>query len=194
MTQEKTNDQILGIARDLLATGGIGAVSFDSIARRLGRSKQAVLYWYPNKQELLAAMFLPWLEAEAEVASNAVARASGRAEAISAFVKAVAAFHLDNLDRFRMMYLLPQTIKTGSVEVRDSALLGKVHPVTDRVYGALAAFLDRDPVDARREAVAIHASVLGLLLMFGLADSLGDPLKHATQDMIDALIASLKSK
>lgn len=191
MPPPKTDLQILNIARDLLASEGIGAVSFDAIALRLGRTKQAVLYWYPTKHDLLSALFLPWLESEAEVAARSVADASGHREAVSAFVRAIAAFHFEDLDRFRMMYLVPQTLKQSASEPRHADLLEKVHPVTDRVYAALAMHLEGGPATARRQAVAIHSAVLGLVLMFSLAESLGDPLKHAAPEMVDALIASL---
>ena len=190
MPSSKTSGQILTIAQDILATGGLGALSFDAIAQELGKSKQAVLYWYPTKQDLLAALFLPWLEAEAEAATASVAGMSGRSEAIAAFVRALAGFHLADLDRFRMMYVVPQTIKSSGQAGQATQLTQKVHPVTDRVYGALAAHLGDDPLAARREAVAIHAAVLGVLLMFGLADSLGDPLKHSQEALIEALIVS----
>ncbi len=193
MSPQKTSDEILKIASELLASDGLGAVSFDAIARRLGRSKQAVLYWYPTKHDLLAAMFLPWLEAEADVATRSVVDASGRVEAIGAFVRAIAEFHFDDLDRFRMMYLLPQTIKPSENEPHNVELLEKVHPVTDRVYGALAPYLEGDPLATRRKAVVIHSAVLGLVLMFGLADSLSDPLKHSASELVDALIVSLRS-
>lgn len=191
MTSSRTSDEIVRIAREVLASEGLAGVSFDAIARRLGRSKQAVLYWYPTKLDLLAAMFLPCLQAEAETAERAVAGAAGRAEAIDAYVRAIARFHLDDLDRFRMMYLLPQTIRQTASDLHHTELLAQVHPVTDRVYGALARHLGGEPSAARREAVAIHAAVLGLVLMVGLADGLNDPLKHAESDLIDALVASL---
>jgi len=63
MPQRNTGDSILKIAREIMASEGLAAVSFDAIARRLGRSKQAVLYWYPTKHDLLTALFLPWLRA-----------------------------------------------------------------------------------------------------------------------------------
>lgn len=191
MPRKKTNDRILEIARELLASEGLAGVSFDAIARRLGRSKQAVLYWYPTKHELLAAMFLPWLETEAELATRSVAPANARNEAIGAFVRVVAGYHFDDLDRFRMMYLLPQTIRPSASEPHNAEFMAKVHPVTDRIYAALADKLGGDPVTARREAFAIHSAVLGLVLMFSLADSLKDPLKHEAADMTDALVASL---
>lgn len=193
MPHKNTSDQILETARDLLASEGLAAVSFDAIARRLGRTKQAVLYWYPSKHDLLAAMFLPWLEAEAETAIQSVSGTTRRDEAVEAFVRAIAGFHFEDLNRFRMMYLLPQTIKQSVEAPHGAALLDKIHPVTDRMYGALADRLDGDAKGVRREALAIHSAVLGLLLMFGLADSVRDPLKHNASEMVSALIASLRA-
>ena len=190
MSNGNTKDQILKIARDLLATDGLSAVSFDAIAARLGRTKQAVLYWYPSKHDLLSAMFLPSLEAEATAATRSVAGATSRDQAIEAFVRSVAAFHLQDLDRFRMMYLLPQTIKPSAGEPYSVGLLAKVHPVTDRMYAALAENLTGDPKGAREQALAIHAAVLGLVLMCGLAESVKDPLTHSVSDLVEALITS----
>ena len=191
MSETKTRNKILNIARELLASGGLGAISFDAIARRLGHSKQAVLYWFPTKHDLLAAMFLPSLEAEAEVAIQSVANVANQNEAISAFVRAVAAFHIGDLNRFRMMYLLPQTIRPTRHDVANKKMLEKVHPVTDEIYDALSAHLDGDIVAARRKAAVVHSAVLGLVLMFSLADGLKDPLKHTQNELVDALIASL---
>lgn len=191
MSREKTSDQILEIAHELRATDGLEAVSFDAIARRLGISKQAVLYWYPTKRDLLTSLLLDCLVAETEAATYAVTDVSDRIEAIGSFVRAVANFHFCDLDRFRMMYLLPQTTKKGSRNSVVTSTLSKVHRVTDRLYTALAARLEGDEAGRRREAVAIHSAVLGLVLMFALADSLHDPLRHTESDLVEALIASL---
>lgn len=187
----KTDKKILQAAQELLAAGGFGAVSFDTIARSLGISKQAVLYWYPTKQELLAAMFVSWLAAEADVAMAAVEDTSTPSAAISAFVKAVAAFHLSDLDRFRMMYLAPQTLKAEMQNPLEGGVLDRIHKTTDRMYGALANCLDIDPLQARQHATSIHSAVLGLILMFGLADSIKDPLKHSEEALIAALVTRL---
>lgn len=193
MPRKNTKDQILTIAREILASEGLASVSFDAIARRLGRTKQAVLYWYASKQELLAALFLPWLEAEAEVAVRSISVTTSRNEAVRAFVKAITDFHFADLDRFRMMYLLPQTIRQTGENPHNPEVLKKVHPVTDKMYDALAGKLDCDPLAARQEAFAMHSAALGLVLMFGLAESVGDPLKHTNSDLVAALIASLTS-
>jgi AcrR family transcriptional regulator len=194
MSDTNTGDRILNIAHKLLSSGGLGAVSFDSIARELGKSKQAVLYWYPTKRDLLAALFLPWLEAEARTAIAALAGRSGRDEAIAAFVRAVAAFHFADLDRFRMIYLVPQTTGIKAKERQDAIGVEQVHPVTARLYDALAGHLEGDPDAARAEAVAIHAAVLGQVLLFALGQALQDPLKQSQEDLADALIASLTER
>lgn len=192
MMNERTADRILAIARDLLASEGLGAVSFDAIARRLGRSKQAVLYWFPSKRDLLTAMFLPWLQAEADVAAGAVAGLTDEDEAIKSFIHAIADYHLNDLDRFRMMYLVPQTLRQmGAQNADDAVVAEQIHPVTDYLYGVLAEILDGEPLAARRKAVAIHSAVLGVVLMVALAESVNDPLKHSDESLIDALILSV---
>ncbi len=139
-------------------------------------------------------MFLPWLQAESETVVAAVSNVTTRTEAISSFVHAVARFHLDDLDRFRMMYLVPQTTNSKSGDRGNLVAGEEVYTVTDRLYGALAVHLGAEQEVARKQAVAIHSAVLGLVLMFALADALRDPMKHSETELIDALIASLTLK
>lgn len=187
----KTSDKILASTRDILAEGGIGAVSFDAIARRLGLSKQAVLYWYPSKQELLAELFLGWLKAEAEACIAALEGVEGQGQAVAGFVRALAGFHLGNLDRFRAMYLIPQTLRQAGQERPDAAIMERIHATSSQTYAALARHLPGEALQARQQAVAIHAAVLGLAVMAGLAEATGDPLKHAETDLVAALVARL---
>ena len=194
MNDHKTSAKILLIAREVLATEGLSALSFDAIANRLGRSKQAVLYWFPTKRALLSAMFLPCLQSESETAASAMSKATTRTEAISNFVRAIAKFHLEDLDRFRMMYLVPQTTMSKSGGRGDLAVGEEVYAVTDRLYGALAIHLSGKKEVARKQAVAIHSSVLGLVLIFALTEALRDPLKHSEAELVDALIASLTER
>lgn len=193
MARQNTRETILAIAQEMLNEEGLDQVSFDGIARRLGRSKQAVLYWFPSRQDLLAAMFLPALTAEAEAVETALHETTGRAQAVKAFVKAMKVFHAGNLPRFRMMYLAPQISRAAATRQTQADVLEQIHAVTDRTYAALATKLDRAPDLARQEAVAIHAAVLGLLTMLGLADHLEDPLKHGQDRLFDALIQSFNS-
>lgn len=194
MQDENTKVKILSAAREILAKDGLDAVSFGAVARRIGHSKQAVLYWYPNKHALLNAMFLPWLSAEADAAETAVSEATNNDDAIATFVRAVAVFHLKDLNRFRMMYLLPQTIGGKSKSGPKVVPGDSVHQITNRLYSALANRLSGEAGAARKKAVAIHSAVLGLVLLFGLAEAVEDPLKHTETDLIDALIGSLTAE
>jgi AcrR family transcriptional regulator len=189
MQQNETARHILRIARELLADGGPSALSFDAIARRLGRSKQAVLYWFPTKQALLAALFLPALRAETRAVEDALAHRTG--PAAEAAIRALADFHLSDLGRFRMMYLSSQTVPQGSGREVDPRLLDQVHEVTDGLYSALAKALGAESTlgDPRRDAATLHAATLGLVLMLSLADSLDDPLKHDTEALVGGLVA-----
>lgn len=187
----KTDQKILNAAQEILDEGGFGAVSFDSIAKSLGISKQAVLYWFPSKQDLLAALLVSWLKAEANCAIKAIEGAQTEPEAIAAFVKTIAQFHAGNLNRFRMMYLAPQTVKSVAPEPIDKDVLDRIHQITRSMYSALTERLEGAPDDARKRAAAIHSAVLGIVLMVGLADGINDPLKHTSDDLIDALIRSM---
>ncbi len=51
-----TSDRILEVALQSFGTSGIDATSLDALARELGVTKQAILYWYPSKEALLDAV------------------------------------------------------------------------------------------------------------------------------------------
>jgi TetR/AcrR family transcriptional regulator len=51
-----TSDRILVAALRSFGTTGIDGTSLDALARDLGVTKQAILYWYPSKEALLDAV------------------------------------------------------------------------------------------------------------------------------------------
>lgn len=53
-----TRARILDAATDLFGLRGVDAVSLDLIASEVGVTKQTLLYWFPSKDELLAAVLL----------------------------------------------------------------------------------------------------------------------------------------
>jgi AcrR family transcriptional regulator len=58
----RTPDRILQAALRSFGTNGIDATSLDALARQLGITKQAILYWYPSKEALLDAV-IDWCSA-----------------------------------------------------------------------------------------------------------------------------------
>ena len=188
--KQDTRARIVRTAAQIVREAGPGALTFDRVAARVGVTKQAVLYWFPNKGRLIEAVVRPSLELEAACGIDAV-RGRRRADvAIRAFVEAVAAFHVSDLDRFRLMYVAPQ-IGHGSVRGGQISTLGQVHPATTRMHDALAEVLVRTGrhgklLPARRAAAAIHMAVLGTLMRVAMADRLAEPLGRD-----DALISAL---
>ena len=67
----------------------------------------------------------------------------------------------------------------------------QVHPLTATIYDALEGRLATRPnvsrIEARRQAVAIHVAVLGLVMMVSMTEAMGDPLRHDRSDLVDAL-------
>lgn len=51
-----TKDRILAAAMESFGTTGFDGTSLDGLARQLGITKQAILYWYPSKDALLDAV------------------------------------------------------------------------------------------------------------------------------------------
>lgn len=188
-----TRSQILAAARKIVRQGGPGALTFDAVARRLGISKQAVIYWFPAKEALVTEVVLPALKGEVEAGTAAVLDGAGGSQAVARFVRAVAAYHLADLDRFRMMYLVPQLPQKPAVARFPKGLVQRIHPVTSGMYDALEAALGAGPgatrAGCRRRAVNIHFSTLGVVLMVALADAVGDPLAHSTDSLVESLVA-----
>lgn len=192
-----TRQKILETARALIRSGGPGNLTFDAVARRLGISKQAVLYWFPRKEDLVAGVAVPLLREEAQAALSAMKAAPNPSAAVSAFVKAVAAFHFADLDRFRLMYVAPQLGAKPTIRMTDR-LEEQIHSLTSSMYDALQAQLSgaAGPAEAesRRQAVAIHMSVLGLVMIVALTDAVGDPLLHDKEDLAETLARLLSSQ
>lgn len=187
---------ILRTARQIIAEEGTRALTFDAVARRLGVTKQAIIYWFPSKQVLLGELVLPWIQAEAERVVAAVEGAPDPRQGITRAVHALVDFHLEDLDRFRQMYLAVQLDPKPHLLMDGDTLRSHVHPTTGRMYAALARMLAGPPPlhpalagegAARRAAVALHMAALGLILMVALGAAVDDPLAHGT----DALVASL---
>lgn len=181
----QTRTRMLAEAEALMRAGGPSAVTYDAIAQRVGVSKQAVIYWFRNKAQLLAAIALSCLEAEAETAIAAARTAASPMQARRAVVLALTGFHLADLPRFRMMYAAPQ-MGMNPEWARD--MLDRVHPLTARMYTAIAAALGEGDEEARRaQAVALHMAALGHVLLVAMTDAVGDPLRHGPEALAQSL-------
>ncbi len=180
-------------ALDLVEQGGLTALTFQALADALGVSKQAILYWYPTKWELIAECGLPLMRQEADALIAAVAGSRDGADAIERFIRAFARHYAKRLPQFRVLYM-PEPINAEPNAPEQQAALGPIHRVTASAYAALEAWIAGDPafvlqsVNARQLAVAAHMSAVGLMTMYAVADAYGDPLVHSLDNMVDALV------
>ena len=178
----------------LVERGTLTALTFQALADTLGVSKQAILYWYPSKWELMADCSLPIIRQEADGLIAALARSRDGADAIERFIRAFASHYAARLPQFRVLYMIqPLGIEPNAPE--QQAALAPVHRVTSSIYAALESWIAGDPafaqadVSPRQLAVATHMSAVGLVTMFALADALGDPLVHSFDKMVEAMVA-----
>ena len=188
-----TADRILAAALEIVRADGPDHMTFDAVAERVGVSKQAVLYWFPNKARLIEALVRPALEAEAAAGLVAIRNNATSDDAIRAFIGALAMFHISDLDRFRLMYVTPQVGQRSGRGGTMLTTLGRIHPATTEMYDRLADRLVaggryQDVSDARRAAAAMHTALLGLVLRVAMSDALNVPRKPRDEALIEALV------
>jgi AcrR family transcriptional regulator len=179
-----TRERIVAAAAALMRAQGLAAVTYDAVAARIGLTKQAVIYWFPSKADLIAGVALPCLSEEAAAAIAAARAARGRGAAARAVVLALVHFHLADLARFRLVYAAPQ------VALPSESFAERVHPITREMYGAIADALGGGEA-ARMEAVALHMAALGHVLLVGLTEAAGDPLRHSHDALAERLAGLL---
>lgn len=189
----QTADRILAASRDIVRSNGPDQLTFDAVAARVGVSKQAVLYWFPNKARLIEALVRPALEAESNAGKSAVSSKATPEEAIRSYIGALAMFHTSDLDRYRLMYVTPQIGQRPGRNGQMLTTLGRIHPATTEMYDALADRLVAGGryerlIDARRAAAAMHTAILGLVLRMAMADALNAPLRLREDALVDALV------
>jgi AcrR family transcriptional regulator len=195
--KSNTRDLILEIANQLVVERGPAALTFQAIAKRLGTTKQAVIYWFPAKQDLMRALVLPALAAEAQAMAAAVHPARDAGDAAARFVRAYVDYHLRDLRRFRLLYLTAQLNRRSELLHLKRTVVADVAPITRPMYDALEAKFAADhrfpaSLDTRRTAVAIHTAALGLVTLVGLAEAVDDPLAHGTDALAETLAAMLR--
>lgn len=197
--RKDTADRILKAAHAIVRAEGPDQLTFDAVAAEVGVSKQAVLYWFPNKARLIEALVRPALEAESAAGRSAIDSQATAGDAIRAYISALAVFHSSDLERFRLMYVTPQIGQRPGRNGQMLTTLGRIHPATTEMYDALADKLVSGGryerlVDARRAAAAIHTALLGLILRMAMADALNAPMRAREDALIDALVNVMAPK
>ncbi len=111
-----TETAILEAARDLLAKGGLDALSMRAVAARVGVSATAIYNYFENKQALVQSVISIGFERFDGYLREAVAdRPEGSAERLEALGEAYIRFALENREYFRVLFamhaVLPRDIE-----------------------------------------------------------------------------------
>lgn len=188
----ETAARILAASKEIVKATGPDSLTFDAVAAKVGISKQAVLYWFPNKARLIEALVRPALEAESAAGQGAISGKSTASKVIRDYIGALAVFHTSDLDRFRLMYVTPQIGQRPGRNGQMLTTLGRIHPATTEMYDRLAGHLVETGryarmVEARRAAAAIHTALLGIILRMAMADALNAPLRARDDALFEAL-------
>lgn len=189
-----TREAILETAARIISETGGASLTFQTLGETLGVTKQAIIYWFPSKADLTRALILPALQLEADAVVAALKRIKTGRKAIEVFLRTLIAFHLEDLGRFRLIYVSAQ-FDTQLWQVAGLPMVADaIHDITSRMYGALESVLAHsqeltNPRSARATAVATHMAAVGVLSMLSLADAVHDPMAHAPDTLINALVA-----
>jgi AcrR family transcriptional regulator len=192
--ERRTGDRILDAALDAFGTRGFGATSLDDLARELGVRKQTILYWYPSKDALLAAVIDRTASEVTRRLERAVAAAGpgfGRIEGIVWAMSRLVARHPAMLGFVREVSRLGPPASTR--------LTAAIAPLVDRASGYLAAEMDAGRMrrhDPRLLLLAAYSMVTGLATEVEVLRAFGEEptlrsLVRRRNELLDLLRAAL---
>jgi AcrR family transcriptional regulator len=185
----ETRLRILEATRAELAREGAD-LTLDGVAARVALTKQAVLYHFPSKERLLVELALEGIVQESDAMVRAVEPASSGADAVRRFVRANLAFHLADLERFRLIYVRAGVVRGAKDSFALAERKERLYPVTSRMYDALEAKLRADrqtrpEVDPRTLAVSIHLASLGYATMASHLAGARETMKRSFEEYAD---------
>lgn len=180
--------EIIDCAEDVVREQGLMALTYEAVAQRLEVTKQAIIYWFPKKEALMAELNVRAIRNEAEALRAAVDGLPPE-EAVRAVVHTMLRHHESNRwDSLRLLYVVPQTLPEARVLISHERRAEEVYPVTEAFYDAFETAL-RPALGsrARQAAVSIHLAAMGLANMAALMDSIDDAMKQQMPALADAL-------
>jgi AcrR family transcriptional regulator len=191
--REQTCDEILDATRAIILRDGVDGFAIASVADELGLTKPALYYYFDSKEALILEFLLrEWVEAAQEVEA-AVALTENGADAVEVLMRTLFERYRNRLPLFMFCYRLAPsgdlTVKVGPGE------LERVRPVNDMLYKGAEKRLRADQRagrfpkkrNARRFVFCAHTAVVGLLNMMAMVSTVGDPLIHKDDDLINEI-------
>lgn len=199
---EQVREEILDGARRVLFSRGLPGLTLAAVARELHLTKAALYHYFDSKEALVFELIYLGLAGHAAAISAAVAHAGSGTEALEALIRTSTDHYAARKDDLRMAYLVPQ-VGGAFVTPLSSESLARIRPFNDQIYGAVADKIRVDQqagridasIDGRRLAFLAHMSVLGMLTVEGVVESVDDsPLIHSRDAMVDELVRTFTAR
>lgn len=193
--RERTRQEIIHAAREILHEGGIDAFTLASVAGKLGMTKQALYHYFASKEALIKSLVTTLLDAEIDSITRAIGRSDSTADTLGTMIRAFYDHYISRLDAFRTVYCRSQLHPESQLGLDKEALRDEINPLTRSLFDQLQDRLSDSSMSAaecanmRRLAYAAWLAALGLLTMLGVADATRDPLIHSDKDLLDTLVS-----
>jgi len=189
-----TSERILDAALEAFGTTGYAAVSLDALAVDLGVSKQTILYWFPSKEALLAAVVKQGAGELTEVVEASLEKAGEGFDRVRCVVRAVfrlAARHPALLGLLREVSRLGPPAATQMTECLE--------PLLGRATAFLQAEMDAGKMrtsNPRLLLLAMYSTVIGMLTEVDVLAALGEEvsarsLVRRRSDVLELLRSAL---
>ncbi len=172
MNGAQTSDRILDAALISFGTRGYDATSLDALAGMLEIRKQTILYWFPSKEAVLAAL-IERSAAELTDAFEQGLKGTGEGwEKVAAVVRAV--FRLA-ARRPELLGLVRESARLGPPAATQ--LIGALDPLVRRASAFLEAEMDAGRMrrhDPRLLLLSIYSTVIGMVTEVEVFRALGE--------------------
>ncbi len=201
--REGVREEILAATRKVLIDRGLAGLTLAAVAEKLQLTKAALYYYFPSKEALYSELMYQSMDRHSKRVEDAILATTSGADALEALIRTSAADYSERRDELRMTYLVPQVGAAGLALSMGGAMLEKIRPFNDRIYGQVAAKIRAEQhagalspsIDGRRLAFLAHLAVIGMLTVEGLVEVADRaPLIHTTNAMVDDLVLTFQAR
>ena len=189
-----TGERILDQALDSFGSRGYDVTSLDALAHDLEISKQTILYWFPSKEALMAAVITRSAAELSDVLESALTNAGEGWDRVEAIVRSV--FRLA-ARRPALLGLLREVARLGPPAATQ--MTEALDPLVARATGFLSDEMDAGRMrksDPRLLLLAMYSTVIGMVTEVEVLRALGEEptarsLVRRRTDVLDLLRSAL---
>ena len=167
-----SGERILDQALDSFGSRGYDVTSLDALAHDLEISKQTILYWFPSKEALMAAVIARSADELSDVLESALTNAGEGWERVEAIVRSV--FRLA-ARRPALLGLLREVARLGPPAATQ--MTEALDPLVARATGFLSDEMDAGRMrksDPRLLLLAMYSTVIGMVTEVEVLRALGE--------------------